>query len=146
MGLGVEIVEGGSVIVMTLTGPSDIAALEPLHDALQVAASQGQTVLLDLRELAPVPPLTDIIDALGPAVATLKLVVPSPTLAAQPPGPAAQVYTSVDAAIDAIQNQRSPHGDTTDAELAAKFHDLSDRYAHMIGHCRQLLHNVENPP
>jgi hypothetical protein len=106
MGLQVEIVESGSVIVVTPTGP-DIAALEPLHDALQVAASQGQTVVVDLRELTPATPRTDIIDA--------------------------------------MRAERSPHGDTTDADLAAKFADLSDRYAHMIGHCRQLLSNLENP-
>ena len=40
MGLQVEIVERSSVIVVTLTGPTDIAALEPLHDALQLAASE----------------------------------------------------------------------------------------------------------
>jgi hypothetical protein len=146
MGLQVEIVEGSAVIVVTLTGPTDIAALEPLHEALQVAASEGQTVVLDLRELTHASPLTDIIDALGPAVAALKLVVQSPTGAAQPPVPRVEVYTSVDAAIDAIRNKCSPNGDTTDADLAAKFDDLSARYAHMIGHCRQLLHDVENPP
>lgn len=145
MGLQVEIVESASVIVMTLTGPTDIAALEPLHDALQVAASEGQTVVLDLRELAHASPMTDIIDALGPAVDTLKLVVRSPT-GAQSPVPAVEVYTSLDAAIDAIRNKCFPNGDTTDADLAAKFDDLSDRYAQMIRHCRALLHDVENPP
>jgi hypothetical protein len=79
MGLQVEIVERSSVIVVTLTGPTDIAALEPLHDALQVAASEGQTVVLDLRELTHSTPLTDMIAALGSAVATLMLVVPSTT-------------------------------------------------------------------
>ena len=146
MGLQVEIVESGSVIVMTLTGPTDIAALEPLHDALHVAASEGQTVVLDLKELTHASPLAGIIDFLGPAVDTLKLVVRSPTGAAQPPVPAAEVYTSLDAAIDAIRSKCSPNGDTTNADLVAKFNDLSDRYTHMIGHCRQLLHDVENPP
>ncbi len=47
MGLQVEIAERSSVIVVTLTGPTDIEALEPLHDASQVAASEGQTVVLD---------------------------------------------------------------------------------------------------
>ena len=104
MGLQVEIVERGSVIVMTLTGPTDITALEPLHDALQVAASEGQTVVLDLWELTHASPLTDIIDALGPAVATLKLVVQSPTGAAQPAVPRVEVYTSdVDACDDALR-------------------------------------------
>ncbi|HUJ64484.1 MAG TPA: hypothetical protein VLX59_03035 [Acidimicrobiales bacterium] len=146
MGLRVEIVEGSSVIVVTLTGPTDIAALEPLHDALHVAASEGKTVVLDVRELTHVTALTSIIDALGPAAATLKLVVRPPTLSAQPPVPGAEVHTSVDAAIDATGAGSSPNGATTDADLAAKFHDLSDRYAQMIGHCRQLLHDVENPP
>ena len=103
MGLQVEIVERSSVIVVTVTGPTDIGALEPLHDALRVAASEGQTVVLDLRELTHPSPWTGIIDALGPAVATLKLVVRSPTGSAQPPVPGAAVYTGVDAAIDAIR-------------------------------------------
>ena len=104
MGLQVEIVERGSVIVMTLTGLTDIAALEPLHDALQAAAGEGQTVVLDLRELSHASPLTDIIDALGPAVDTLKLVVQSPTGAAQPAVPRVEVYTSdVDACDDALR-------------------------------------------
>ena len=107
MGLQVEIVERSSVIVVTLTGPTDIEALKPLHDALHVAAGEGQTVVLDLRELSHASG-TGIIEALGPAVATLKLVVPSPTGAAQPPVPGTQVYTSVDAAIDAIRDKCSP--------------------------------------
>jgi hypothetical protein len=146
MGLQVEIVERSSVIVVTLTGPTDIAALEPLHDALRVAASEGQTVVLDLRELTRARARAGIIEALVPAVATLKLVVRSPTGCAQPPLPGTEIYTSVDAAIAAIRADSPPNGDTTDAGLAAKFDDLSDRYAHMIGHCRQLLHDAENPP
>jgi len=146
MGLQVEIVERSSVIVVTLTGPTDITALGPLHDALQVAATEGQTVVLDLRELIHTTSLTDMITALAPAVATLKLVVPSPTGSPQPPVPGAEVYPSVDAAIDAIRAECSPNrGDPTHADLAAKFGDLSARYAHMIGQCRQLLDNVENP-
>ena len=145
MGLQVEIVERSSVIVVTVTGPTDLAALEPFHDALHVAASEGQTVVLDLSELTHDSPWTGIIDGLGPASATLKLVGRSPTGSAQPAVPGAEVYTSVDAAIDAIRAERGLNGDTTDAELAAKFDHLSDRYAHMIGLCRQLLHNVENP-
>ena len=58
MGLQVEIVERSSVIVVTLTGPTDIAALEPLHDALHVAASEGQSVVLDLREINHASPTT----------------------------------------------------------------------------------------
>jgi len=38
------------------------------------------------------------------------------------------------------------NGDPTDPDLAAKFDDLRDLYAQMIGHCRQLLQNVENRP
>jgi len=41
MSLQVEIVERSSVIVVTVTGPTDIAALEPLNGALQVAAIEG---------------------------------------------------------------------------------------------------------
>src|ERR1700761_7993003 len=100
MGLQVEIVERSSVIVVTVTGPTDLAALEPFHDALHVAASEGQTVVLDLSELTHDSPWTGIIDGLGPASATLKLVGRSPTGSAQPAVPGAEVYTSVDAAID----------------------------------------------
>jgi hypothetical protein len=146
MGLQVEIAERSSVIVVTLTGPTGIGALEPLHDALQTAASEGQTVVLDLRELTHASRLTGIVDALGPAVTTLKLVMRSPTSSTQSPVPGAEVYTSVEAAIDAIRADCAPNGDTTDADLAAKFDDLSHRYAHMIGRCRQLLPTVENPP
>jgi hypothetical protein len=140
MGLQVEIVERRSVMVVTLTGPTDIGALQALHEALQVAASEGKTVVLDLRDLTDATSLTGIIDALGVVVATVKLVVRSPADSAQPPVPGAEVYTSIDAAMDAAR------AEPTDADLAAKFDDLCDRYARMIGHCRQLLHDVDNPP
>lgn len=146
MGLQVEIVERSSVIVVTLTGPTDIAALEPLHDALQVAASEGKAVVLDLRELTHASPVTGIIEALGPVEATLKLVVRAPADSALPPVTGAEVYTSIDAAIAATRAEGSHNGEPTDADLTAKFDDLRHRYAQMIGHCRQLLHNVENRP
>jgi hypothetical protein len=118
MGLQVEIVERSSVIVMTLTGLTDIGELEPLHDALHVAASEGQAVVLDLTGLSRASPGTEIIDALGPAAATLKLVARFPTGSAQPPVPGAEVYPSVDAAIAAIRNSSSPSGEPTGADLA----------------------------
>jgi hypothetical protein len=102
--------------------------------------------VLDLRELIHASPVTGIIDAVGPAVATLKLVVRAPTDSAPPPVTETEVYTSIDAAIDATRAERSHNGEPTDADLTAKFDDLRHRYAQMIGHCRQLLRNAENPP
>jgi len=90
--------------------------------------------------------LTSTINALGTAAATLKLVVPSPSGSSQPPVAETEVYTNVNPAIDAIGAEYSPNGDPTDPDLAAKFDDLRDLYAQMIGHCRQLLQNVENRP
>ena len=41
MGLQIETIEHSSAIVVTLTGATDVGALEPLQDALRVAASEG---------------------------------------------------------------------------------------------------------
>jgi hypothetical protein len=145
MGLEVEIVEHGSIIVVTITGPTDIAALQPLRDALEVAVGEGQTIVVDISELTHTSSWTAIIDALGPAVATRTVVVRSPG-SPQLSLPRTGAYTSVDAAIEAIRAERSPNGNTNDTNLTAKFDDLSDRYAKMISHRRQLLSNIENPP
>ena len=141
MALEVEIVERSSVIVVTFTGATDIGALEPLNDALQVAASEGKTVVLDITGLAHPSPLTDITDALGPAAATMKIVTRPSVTAAVPPGASTEVYTSVDAAIDAV---RSANCKPSDEDLVAKFNDLSARFEQMINTCRQLLDSAEN--
>ena len=141
MALKVEIVERSSVIVVTLTGGTDIAALGPLHDALQVAASERKTVVLDITELAHASPLTAIIDAVGPAVATLKIVARPSVTATVSAGRLPEVYASVDAAIQSV---RSTNGEPTDDDLVAKFDDLHARYEQMINACRQLLDSVEN--
>lgn len=140
MALEVEIVERSSVIVVTLTGATDIEALEPLADALQVAASEGNTVVLDITELAHASPLR-IIDTLGPAAATLKIVARPSASANDEPGEYPMVYTSVNAAIQSV---RSANGEPSDDGLVAKFHDLSARYEQMINTCRKLLDSVEN--
>ena len=57
--------------------------------------------MLDLRALTHASPRTGIIDVLAPAVATVQLVVRSPSGSAQPPAAGLEVYTTVDAAIDA---------------------------------------------
>ena len=143
MGLQIEIVEASSVIVVTLTGATDLGAIEPLQDAIRAAAGEGQTVVLDITELSHSNPLGGIIDALGPAVAALTLVArPSATSQRQPVGPL-DVYTSVDAAIDAVRADNVADHKPTDEDLAAKFDDLRQRYAQMINQCRQLLQNAE---
>jgi hypothetical protein len=141
MAVEVEIVERSSVIVVTLTGGTDIGALEPLHDALQVAASEGKTVVLDITELARACPLTGIIDVLGPAAATLKIVAHPSAAATDPPVGYTEVYTSVDAAIGAA---RSANSEPSDGDLVAKFDDLRTRYEQMINTCRQLLDSAES--
>src|SRR5579862_9346257 len=104
MAVEVEIVERSSVIVVTLTGGTDIAALEPLNDAIQVAASEGKTVVLDIRELTHAGPLSGIIEVLGPVAATLKIVAHPSATASYPHVAYTEIYTSVDAAIDAVRS------------------------------------------
>lgn len=141
MALEVEIVERSSIIVVTLTGGTDIAALEPLNDALQVAASEGNTVVLDITELAHASPLTAIIDALGEAAEALKIVARPSVTAGDLPAGHSEVYTSVDSAIESVG---SANGEPSDDDLVAKFDDLSARYEQMINTCRQLLDSAEN--
>ena len=139
MGLEIEIVERSSVIVVTISGGTPIEALEPLHDALRVAANEGQTVVVDLSELTDTDPLGGIIDTLGPAAPALKLVArPSPP-PIQVPGGHTEIYPSVDAAISAARGVGQTASDPTHVDLAAKFDALAERYAQMINHCRQLL-------
>lgn len=145
MGLHIEIIERSSVIVVTLTGATDLGALQPLHDAVQVAAGEGRTVVLDITELAPAAALTGIIDAIGPIAGTLKLVASPSTTAGKPAADYPGIYTSVEAAIGAIR-PGDPTADPSDADLAAQFDDLRERYALMIDRCRQLLHHTEYPP
>ena len=107
MGLQIEIVEHSSAMVVTLTGATDLGALEPLQDVLRVAAIEGTTVVLDISEICP---LTEIIDAFEPAMAALNLTAPS---AAGPPDrPLCQhvVYPSVDAAIAAARTHHQQPG------------------------------------
>ena len=141
MALEVEIVERSSVIIVTLTGGTDIGALEPLNDALQVAASEGNTVVLDITELAHAGPLTTIINAIGEAAATLKIVARPSVTAGDLPAGHSEVYTSVDAAIQSV---RTANGASSDDDLVVKFDDLSARYEQMINTCRQLLDSAEN--
>jgi hypothetical protein len=141
MAVEVEIVARSSVIVVTLTGPTDLAALEPLNDALRVAAREGKTVVLDIRDLAHASPLTGIIDVLGPAAPTLKIVAHPSATATDPAVGYTEIYTSVDAAIDAV---RSANGEPSDGDLVAKFDDLRTRYEQMINTCRQILDSAEN--
>jgi hypothetical protein len=144
MGLQVEIVERSSVIVVTLTGATDIGALEPLHDALRVAAGDGQAVVLDVRELTHAPTSGGIIDDLGLTAATLKLVARSSTESARPPVSGVEVYPSVHAAIDAIRAEYPTNSHLIAANPAAQSDDLRERFAQMINGCRQLLERVED--
>jgi len=144
MALQVEIIERSSVIVVTLTGRTDVGTLVPLQDALRIAASEGKTVVLDITDISHDGPLAEIIDALGPAGAMLKLVArpsaTSPWLAAGP----TEIYPSVEAAIEASRTGEAPRTYSTNRDLAAKFDDLRDRYAQMIDQCRQLLESAQN--
>ena len=130
-------------MVVTLTGATHVGALEPLQDALRVAASGGTTVVLDISEVTHTSPSIEIVDACGPTVAALKLVAPS---AAGPPDrPLCQsvVYSNIDAAIAGAGDGETTTSNPAKEDLAARFDDLADQYAQMIDHCRQLLHKAE---
>lgn len=146
MGLQIEIVERSSVIVVTLTGATDVGAIAPLQDALRVAASEGKTVVLDITELTRASSLTEIVDALGPAVMALKLVARPTSTLAQLPARHTEIYPSVGAAIAAIRDTGQIESSPTFDDLAAKFDVLRDRYAQMIEHCQQLLQHAGKPP
>ena len=132
MGLQIKIVEACSVIVVTLTGATDLEAIEPLQDAMRAAASEGQTVVLDITKLSHTDPVTGIIDVLGPAAAALKLVARPSVIHVQLPDTAGAVYTGVADAIDAVRAGDLAPSTPTDEDLAAKFDDLRERYAAMI--------------
>lgn len=141
MAIEIEIVEPSSIIVVTLTGGTDIGALQLLDDALQMAANEKKTVVLDIRELTHASPPTGIIDALGSVATTLKIVAsPSVNPNDRPVG-YPEVYTSVDAAIESVG---AADGELSDNDLVTKFDDLSARYEQMINTCRQLLDRAEN--
>lgn len=143
MGLQIEIVERSSVIVVTLTGATDLGALEPLNDALRAATEEGTTVVLDITQVAQAGALTAIIEAIGPAATTLKLVSTPSTKAGLPPGGYPGIYASVEAAIAVIRAAETSSAQPSDADLAAKFADLGERYEQMIDQCRQLLYGAE---
>ena len=146
MGLQIEIIERSSVIVVTLTGATELGALQPLHDALRVAAGEGKTVVVDITAVTQAGALTGVIDALGPIAGTLKLVAPYSAIAGQPPADYPEIYPSVEAAISAIRLGDPSTTKLSDADLAARFDDLRERYALMIERCRQLLQDAEHPP
>lgn len=146
MGLQIEIIERSSVIVVTLTGATELGALEPLHDALGVAAGEGKTVVLDITELTYAGALTGVIDAIGPTAGTLKVVASRSVTSAGPPADYPGIYPSVEAAISDIRPGTPPATALTDIDLAAEFDDRLERYALMIDRGRQLLHTTEYPP
>jgi hypothetical protein len=139
MGLQIETIEHSSAIVVTLTSATDVGALEPLQDALRVAASEGTTVVLDISEITHNCPLTEIIDAFGPAMAAIKLVAPSAAGPLDRPLCQHVVYPSVDAAIAAARTTSN----LAKQDLAAEFDALADHYAQMIDHCPQFLDKAE---
>jgi hypothetical protein len=147
MGLCIDIVERHSVIVVTITGRADAGALEPLQDALRVAASAARTVVVDITALTDARSRTGILEVLDREPAMVKVVTrPSPT-GSQPPNHltdvTAEVYASVGAAIDATRAGRTGKTEPSDDDLAAKFGTLTKRYAEMINRCRQLLQDAE---
>ena len=145
MSLQIEIIERSSVIVVTLTGATELGALDPLHDALGVAAGEGKTVVLDITELAYAGPLTGVIDAIGPTAGTFKVVASRLATSAGPPADYPRIYPSVEAAISDIRLGASPTSELTDIDLVAEFDDRGERYALMIDRCRQLLQTTEYP-
>ena len=142
MGLQIEIIERSSVIVLTLTGATELGALEPLYDALRVAGLEGKTVVVDITAVTQPGALTGVINALGPIAGTLKLVAPHSSTAADYP----ETYPNVEAAVSAIRLGDPSTAKLSDADLAAMFDDLRERYALMIDRCRRLLHDAEHPP
>ncbi len=99
--------------------------------------------MLDISEVTHNIPLTEIVDAFGPAVAALKLVAPSAVGPLDRPLCQRVVYPSVDVAIAASRDGDTTTSNPAREDLAAKFDALADHYAQMIDHCRQLLQKAE---
>jgi hypothetical protein len=148
MGLHIEIVERRSVIVVKLSGPTDLASLNPLQAAVSAAISDGQEVVLDLTELvcADLGSLSGLIEDLGPsAAAHLKVVHSRGSPADQSPetawGPI-RIYPNVIEATRPSDSQ-PPHGADDLAEMRVKFDALGDKYQQAIKACRDLLRTAE---
>ena len=156
MGLQIDIGDQDSTIVITLSGRTDVAALEPIRDALFAAAQEGRTVVVDLNQLADLDAeglrqFLNWIEAIGDR---LRLVADRPDirrlLAQADPG-STGIRATVAAALDA-DTQPSTAKDRTDAnghdqgpsrELTAMFADLEDQYRKTIERCRELLETAE---
>ena len=139
MGVQIEIVERNSAIVVTLTGATDPAVLEPLQDALGVAAKEGKAVVLDITDLGENKSLDRIVTALGSAITALKVVAPNLAGPSESSEDAMVLYPNVDSAIAALRRDRH----SEDIDLAAKYDDLEKRYEQMINKCRQLLETLD---
>ena len=157
MGLQIDVGDQDSTIVITVSGGTDVAAPEPIRDALFAAAQEGRTVVLDLSQLVDLDAeglrqFLNRIEAIGDRI---RLVADRPDirrlLAQADPG-STGIHATVAAAVEA-ETQPSTAKDRTDAnghdhgpsrELQAMFADLEDQYRQAIERCRELLETAEH--
>ena len=153
MGLSFEISGHPSAIVVTLSGATDLAALRPLQAALAAAMADGQTVVVDLDNLAHLDAevLAELLAEAVPLTGQLRLVAARAevlgAIALLGCDPRIEIYPSVAAALAYRGFGPAPPAGQVDGQggdLPAKFAHLSDGYRAAIDQCRQLLHRLED--
>ena len=153
MGLSFEISGHPSAIVVTLSGATDLAALRPLQAALAAAMADGQTVVVNLNNLAHLDAevLAGLLAQAEPITGQLRLVAATAdapgAIAAPGCDPRIGIYPSVAAALadgGYGPNPRAGQIDGQGGDLPAKFAHLSEGFRTAIDQCRQLLHRLED--
>ena len=154
MGLSFKISGHPSAIVVTPSGATDLAALRPLRAALAAAMADGQTVVVDLDNLAHLDAevLAELLAQADPTAGQLRLVAGRAetlgAIAALGCDPRIEIYPSVTAALaDRGFGPAPPAGqvDGQGGDLPAKFAHLSEGYRAAIDQCRELLHRLQEP-
>jgi anti-anti-sigma regulatory factor len=165
MRLQIEVSDRDSAIVVTLSGNTDVGALEPLKAALVAAASEGRAVVVVLDGLAEVntASLKDLIEGTGTAATHIRLVTARPELRLQILRAGVdpiEVHSSVAAATGrhrsppetchmVLENEEpatdagSGLGQPGHCDLGAKYANLQAQYREAIARCRELLQTVE---
>jgi anti-anti-sigma factor len=165
MGLDIQIGEQGSAIVVTVSGSTDLAALEPLSSAILAAASGGRTVVVDLDDVAELDTKTlgGFLGGIESASDQIRLVAHSPNLReliGQASSHQIMVCATVAAALDG-NRRREGHDEPSDGpdrgdppqggeaidvdpvDLREKFAQLESQYRVAISRCRDLLQSAE---